>query len=243
MDIRTTIDLNIQDITEKSLVDKLKEIDAASGTAVVMEVATGEIRAITNMERISEGVYVEAKNHAVADETEPGSTFKVASIMSAHFEFASFLNIMFIPGAEELVVFAAAFIGATVGFLWYNSFPAQVFMGDTGSLTLGGIIAVFSIIIRKELLIPILCGIFLAESLSVIVQVIYFKYTKHKYGEGRRIFKMTPLHHHFQKPGNAGIQALIQKPFNVIPESKIVVRFWLIGIILAVITIVTLKMR
>src|SRR5574344_175041 len=104
-------------------------------------------------------------------------------------------------------------------------------------------IAVFSIIIRKELLIPILCGIFLAESLSVIVQVIYFKYTKHKYGEGRRIFKMTPLHHHFQKPGNAGIQALIQKPFNVIPESKIVVRFWLIGIILAVITIVTLKMR
>ena len=150
---------------------------------------------------------------------------------------------MFIPGAEELVVFAAAFIGATVGFLWYNSYPAQVFMGDTGSLTLGGIIAVFAIIIRKELLIPILCGIFLAESISVMVQVAYFKYTKKKYGEGRRIFKMTPLHHHFQKAGNAGIQALLQKPFNVVPESKIVVRFWLIGIILAVITIVTLKMR
>lgn len=163
--------------------------------------------------------------------------------MSSHFEFASFLNIMFIPGAEELVVYAAAFIGATVGFLWYNSYPAQVFMGDTGSLTLGGIIAVFAIIIRKELLIPILCGIFLVENISVMLQVAYFKYTKKKYGEGRRIFKMAPLHHHFQKPGNAGIQALIQKPFNVVPESKIVVRFWLIGIILAVMTIVTLKMR
>ena len=116
-------------------------------------------------------------------------------------------------------------------------------MGDTGSLTLGGIIAVFAIIIRKELLIPILCGIFLVENLSVLMQTFYFKYTKKKYGEGRRILKMAPLHHHFQKPGNAGIQALIQKPFNVVPESKIVVRFWLIGIILAVITIVTLKMR
>ena len=172
-----------------------------------------------------------------------GVALGILAYMSAHFEFASFLNIMFIPGAEELVVFAAAFIGATVGFLWYNSYPAQVFMGDTGSLTLGGIIAVFAIIIRKELLIPILCGIFLAESISVMAQVAYFKYTKKKYGEGRRIFKMTPLHHHFQKAGNAGIQALIQKPFNVVPESKIVVRFWLIGIILAVITIVTLKMR
>ena len=141
------------------------------------------------------------------------------------------------------MVYAAAFIGATVGFLWYNAYPAQVFMGDTGSLTLGGIIAVFAIIIRKELLIPILCGIFLVENLSVMLQVAYFKYTKKKYGEGRRIFKMTPLHHHFQKPGNAGFQALIQKPYAVVPESKIVVRFWLIGIILAVITIVTLKMR
>lgn len=172
-----------------------------------------------------------------------GVALGVLAYMSAHADFASFLNIMFIPGAEELVVFAAAFIGATVGFLWYNSYPAQVFMGDTGSLTLGGIIAVFAIIIRKELLIPILCGIFLAESISVMVQVAYFKFTKKKYGEGRRVFKMTPLHHHFQKPGNAGIQALLQKPFNVVPESKIVVRFWLIGIILAVITIVTLKMR
>lgn len=172
-----------------------------------------------------------------------GVALGILAYMSSHFEFASFLNIMFIPGAEELVIFAAAFIGATVGFLWYNAYPAQVFMGDTGSLTLGGIIAVFAIIIRKELLIPILCGIFLAESLSVMIQVAYFKYTKRKYGTGKRIFKMTPLHHHFQKPGNAGIEAVIQKPFNVVPESKIVVRFWLIGIILAVITIVTLKMR
>ncbi|MDR0995039.1 MAG: phospho-N-acetylmuramoyl-pentapeptide-transferase [Tannerella sp.] len=172
-----------------------------------------------------------------------GIALGILAYMSAHAEFASFLNIMFIPGAEELVVFAAAFFGATMGFLWYNAYPAQVFMGDTGSLTLGGIIAVFAIIIRKELLIPILCGVFLTESISVILQVAYFKYTKHKYGKGRRIFKMTPLHHHFQKPGNAGIDALLQKPINPVPESKIVVRFWLVGIILAVITIVTLKMR
>lgn len=172
-----------------------------------------------------------------------GVALGILAYMSAHFEFASFLNIMFIPGAEELVVFAAAFIGATIGFLWYNAYPAQVFMGDTGSLTLGGIIAVFAIIIRKELLIPILCGIFLVENLSVILQTFYFKYTKRKYGVGKRIFKMAPLHHHFQKAGNAGIQAIIQKPLDVVPESKIVIRFWLIGIILAVATIVTLKMR
>ncbi|MDR2680274.1 MAG: phospho-N-acetylmuramoyl-pentapeptide-transferase [Tannerella sp.] len=172
-----------------------------------------------------------------------GVALGILAYMSSHIAFASFLNIMFLPGAEELVIFAAAFIGATVGFLWYNSFPAQVFMGDTGSLTLGGIIAVYAIIIRKELLIPILCGVFLIESLSVLIQVCYFKYTKRRYGEGRRIFKMAPLHHHFQKPGNAGIQAVIQRPYNVLPESKLVVRFWLIGIILAVITIVTLKIR
>ncbi|MCD7938114.1 MAG: phospho-N-acetylmuramoyl-pentapeptide-transferase, partial [Tannerellaceae bacterium] len=172
-----------------------------------------------------------------------GVALGILAYMSSHAEFASFLNIMFIPGAEELVVFMSAFIGATIGFLWYNAYPAQVFMGDTGSLTLGGIIAVFAIIIRKELLIPILCGIFFAESLSVMIQVVYFKFTKRVYGEGKRVFKMTPLHHHFQKPGNAGIQAVFQRPFGIIPESKIVVRFWLVGIILAVITIVTLKMR
>jgi phospho-N-acetylmuramoyl-pentapeptide-transferase len=136
---------------------------------------------------------------------------------------------MFIPRSEELVIFASAFIGATVGFLWYNSFPAQVFMGDTGSLALGGIIAVFAIVIRKELLIPVLCGIFLAENLSVVLQVSWFKRTKRKYGEGRRIFLMAPLHHHYQKKGY--------------PEPKIVTRFWIVGIILAVISIVTLKIR
>ena len=172
-----------------------------------------------------------------------GVSLGILAYMSSHVQFASFLNIMFIPHAEELVIFAAAFIGATVGFLWYNSYPAQVFMGDTGSLMLGGVIAVFAIIIRKELLIPMLCGIFLVESLSVMMQVAYFKITKKKYGAGKRIFKMTPLHHHFQKAGNSGIQALIQKPYMVVPESKIVVRFWLIGIVLAVLTIVTLKMR
>jgi phospho-N-acetylmuramoyl-pentapeptide-transferase len=172
-----------------------------------------------------------------------GVALGIFAYMSSHIQFASFLNIMFLPGVEELVIFAAAFIGATIGFLWYNSYPAQVFMGDTGSLTLGGIIAVFAIIIRKELLILILCGVFIVEGLSVLLQVSYFKYTRIKYGKGKRIFKMTPLHHHFQKPGNAGIQAFIQRPYNIVPESKLVVRFWLIGIILAVITIVTLKVR
>ena len=141
------------------------------------------------------------------------------------------------------MLFAAAFIGATIGFLWYNSFPAQVFMGDTGSLTLGGIIAVFAILIRKELLIPLLCAIFFVEDLSVMIQVAYFKYTKKRLGEGKRIFKMTPLHHHFQKPGNAGIDAIIQRPIQPIPESKIVMRFTLIAIFLAAITFVTLKIR
>ena len=156
--------------------------------------------------------------------------------------YAGYLNIMYIPGSEELVVFAAAFIGALIGFLWYNSFPAQVFMGDTGSLTIGGIIAVFAILIRKELLIPILCAIFFIEDLSVIIQVAYFKYTKKKYGAGRRVFKMTPLHHHFQKPGGE-VDALIQFPHTAIPESKIVMRFFIVAIFLAVITFVTLKIR
>lgn len=172
-----------------------------------------------------------------------GVTLGILAYVSGHMEFASYLNIMFIPGSQELVIFASAFIGATVGFLWYNSFPAQVFMGDTGSLTLGGIIGVFAVVIHKELLLPILCGIFLVESLSVMIQVFYFKLTKKKYGEGRRVFKMTPLHHHFQKAGNAGIQALFQNPMRAVPESKIVVRFWIIGIILAVVTLATLKMR
>jgi len=172
-----------------------------------------------------------------------GVALGILAYVSSHIRYAAYLNIMYIPGCEELAVFASAFIGATIGFLWYNSFPAQVFMGDTGSLTLGGIIAVFAIIIHKELLLPILCGVFFAESISVILQVSYFKCTKKRYGVGKRIFKMTPLHHHFQKAGNSGIDALIQKPLVAIPESKIVVRFWLIGIILAALAIATLKMR
>lgn len=158
-----------------------------------------------------------------------GATLGILAYVSGHLVYADYLNIMYIPHSGELVVFIAAFIGATVGFLWYNSFPAQVFMGDTGSLTLGGIIAVFAIIIHKELLIPILCGIFLVENLSVVMQVSYFKYTKRKYSEGRRIFKMAPLHHHYQLKGY--------------PEPKIVTRFWIVGILLAVITIITLKIR
>ncbi|MGE5418796.1 MAG: phospho-N-acetylmuramoyl-pentapeptide-transferase [Chloroflexota bacterium] len=158
-----------------------------------------------------------------------GSALGILAYVSSNKIYADYLNIMFIPGTEELAIFAAAFIGATIGFLWYNSFPAQVFMGDTGSLALGGIIAVFAIVIRKELLIPVLCGIFLVENLSVVIQVAWFKRTKRKYGEGRRIFLMSPLHHHYQKKGY--------------PESKIVIRFWIVAIMLAVFSIVTLKIR
>ena len=153
---------------------------------------------------------------------------------------AEYLNIMYIPGSGEIAVFMAALVGALIGFLWYNTYPAQVFMGDTGSLMLGGIIGVTAVLIRKELLIPILCGIFFAESVSVIMQRSYFKYTKKKYGAGRRIFKMTPLHHHYQKEG---IPALIQSPSKALPESKIVARFWIVGIILALVTVALLKVR
>ena len=153
---------------------------------------------------------------------------------------ASYLNIMYIPDSGEVAIFMSAFVGALIGFLWYNSYPAQVFMGDTGSLMLGGVIGVSAVLIRKELLLPILCGIFLVESLSVIIQRVYFKRTRIKYGEGRRVFKMTPLHHHFQKEG---IPAIIQKPVRAIPEAKIVARFWIIGIILAVATLALLKIR
>lgn len=158
-----------------------------------------------------------------------GTALAILAYVSSNIIYADYLNIMFIPNSEELVIFAAAFIGATIGFLWYNSFPAQVFMGDTGSLALGGIIAVFAIVIRKELLIPVLCGIFLVEALSVMIQVAWFKRTKKKYGVGRRIFLMSPLHHHYQKKGY--------------PEPKLVTRFWIVAIILAVISIVTLKIR
>ena len=158
-----------------------------------------------------------------------GTTLGILAYVSGNVFFADYLNIMYIPNSGELVIYMAAFVGACVGFLWYNSYPAQVFMGDTGSLALGGIIAVFAIAIRKELLIPVLCGIFLVENLSVMLQVGYFKYTKKKLGEGKRIFKMAPLHHHFQKLG--------------MHESKIVTRFWIAGVMLAILTIVTLKLR
>ena len=158
-----------------------------------------------------------------------GLTLGVLAYLSGNYVFADYLNIMYIPSSGELVVYMAAFVGACVGFLWYNSYPAQVFMGDTGSLALGGIIAVFAIAIRKELLIPILCGIFLVENLSVLIQVGYFKYTKKKLGEGKRVFLMAPLHHHYQKLG--------------IHESKIVSRFWIVGVALALLTIITLKLR
>lgn len=167
-----------------------------------------------------------------------GVALAIMAYLGASIVYAPYLDIMYIPASEELVVYMGAFIGALVGFLWYNAYPAQVFMGDTGSLTIGGIIAIFAILIHKELLLPLLCAIFYIEDLSVILQVAYFKVS-----HGRRIFKMTPLHHHFQKPGNSGIDALIQRPMNAVPESKIVARFWIIGIILAVCTFVTLKIR
>jgi phospho-N-acetylmuramoyl-pentapeptide-transferase len=158
-----------------------------------------------------------------------GLALAVLAYVSSNVRFADYLDVMYIPMAEELVIYIAAFVGACIGFLWYNSYPAQVFMGDTGSLALGGIIAVFAISIRKELLIPVLCGVFLIENLSVILQVGYFKFTKKRFGEGRRIFLMAPLHHHYQKKG--------------LHEAKIVSRFWIVTVLLAVITIVTLKLR
>lgn len=183
------------------------------------------VTAVSNGANITDGI----DGLATGTSAIIGVTLAILAYVSGNYIFADYLNIMYIPNSGELTIFIAAFVGACVGFLWYNSYPAQVFMGDTGSLALGGIIATFAIAIRKELLIPVLCGIFLVENLSVMIQVSYFKYTKKKYGEGRRVFLMSPLHHHFQKKG-----------FH---ESKIVSRFWIVGIMLAVITIITLKTR
>lgn len=183
------------------------------------------VTAVSNGANITDGL----DGLATGSSAIIGATLGILAYVSGHVVYADYLNIMYIPNSGELVVFIAAFIGATIGFMWYNSYPAQVFMGDTGSLSLGGIIAVFAIVIHKELLIPILCGIFLIENISVMMQVSWFKYTRKKYGEGRRIFKMAPLHHHYQMKGY--------------PEPKIVTRFWIIGIFLAIITIVTLKIR
>lgn len=183
------------------------------------------ITAVSNGSNITDGIDGLAAGTSIII----GLTLGILAYVSGNAKFSQYLNVMYIPNSGELVIFVAAFVGACIGFLWYNSYPAQVFMGDTGSLMLGGVIAVISLAIRKELLIPIMCGIFFAESLSVIMQVSYFKYTKKKFGEGRRIFLMSPLHHHFQKKGYH--------------EAKIVARFWIIGIILAIATLVTLKLR
>ncbi len=169
-----------------------------------------------------------------------GVVLGIMAYLGGNINNAAYLNIMYIPESGEIAVFMSAFVGALIAFLWYNSYPAQVFMGDTGSLMIGGIIGVCAVLIRKELLLPVLCGIFFVESLSVLMQRGYFKYTKKRYGEGRRIFKMTPLHHHFQKEG---VPALIQSPKAAQPEAKITMRFWIVGIMLAVITIAILKVR
>jgi phospho-N-acetylmuramoyl-pentapeptide-transferase len=183
------------------------------------------ITAVSNGANITDGI----DGLAAGTSAIIGLTIAIFAYLSGNAIFSQYLNIMYIPNSGELVIFTAAFIGACVGFLWYNSYPAQVFMGDTGSLMLGGVIAVLALTLRKELLIPILCGVFLVENLSVMIQVAYFKYTKRKYGEGRRVFLMSPLHHHYQKKG--------------IHESKIVTRFWIVGILLAVVTLATLKLR
>ncbi|WP_257657736.1 phospho-N-acetylmuramoyl-pentapeptide-transferase [Parapedobacter lycopersici] len=183
------------------------------------------VTAVSNGANITDGI----DGLATGTSATIGGTLAILSYVSGNVVFSNYLNIMYVPNSEELVIFAGAFVGACTGFLWYNSYPAQVFMGDTGSLAIGGIIAAFAVLIRKELLIPILCGVFLIENLSVIMQVSYFKYTKRKYGEGRRIFLMSPLHHHYQKKGYH--------------EAKIVTRFWILGIMLAILTIVTLKIR
>ncbi len=169
-----------------------------------------------------------------------GTTIGILAYLSGNVIYANYLNILYLPNTGEIVIVIAAFIGALIGFLWYNSYPAQVFMGDTGSLAIGGIIAVAAIMIKKELLIPVLCGIFFVESISVIMQRLYFKYTKKKYGQGIRVFKMAPLHHHFQKEN---VKALIESPQKALPEAKIVTRFWIIAVLLAVISIITLKIR
>ncbi|KYG75174.1 MULTISPECIES: phospho-N-acetylmuramoyl-pentapeptide-transferase [Roseivirga] len=183
------------------------------------------VTAISNGANITDGI----DGLAAGTSAIIGLTLAILAYISGNAIFSEYLNVMFIPNSGELVIFCTAFVGACVGFLWYNSYPAQVFMGDTGSLSLGGIIAVLALVLRKELLIPVLCGIFVIENLSVILQVSYFKYTKKKYGEGRRIFKMSPLHHHYQK--------------MEIPEPKIVTRFWIVGILLAIIALATLKLR
>lgn len=223
----------------KNLVSWMGDFADTAVWIVIVIVVILIVTAVSNSANLTDGL----DGLASGSSAIIGVALGILAYVSGRVDFASYLNIMHIPGGDELMVFASAFVGATVGFLWYNSYPAQVFMGDTGSLTLGGIIGVFAVLIHKELLLPILCGVFFVEALSVMVQVAYFKFTKKKYGAGKRIFKMTPLHHHYQKPGNGSIDALIQKPFIPLTEPKIVNRFWLVGMMLAVLALATLKMR
>lgn len=201
------------------------DIDKSYGWLLFIPLVIVIVIAVSNGANMTDGL----DGLATGTSAIAGIALAVLAYVTSNIRFADYLDVMYIPYAEELVIFIAAFVGACVGFLWYNSYPAQVFMGDTGSLALGGIIAVFAISIRKELLIPVLCGIFLIENLSVILQVGYFKYSKKRFGEGRRIFLMAPLHHHYQKKG--------------LHEAKIVSRFWIVAVLLAVVTIVTLKLR
>jgi phospho-N-acetylmuramoyl-pentapeptide-transferase len=213
----------------------------AVGWVIFVIVTIFVVTAVSNGANLNDGMDgMAAGNSAII-----GLTLGILAYVSSHIEFAGYLNIMYIPGSEELVIFICAFIGALIGFLWYNAFPAQVFMGDTGSLTIGGIIAVFAIIIRKELLVPILCGVFLVENLSVILQVNYYKRGKKK-GVKQRIFKRTPIHDHFRTTVaqlDSACSYVFTKPNNVYHESKITVRFWIVTIVLAAITIITLKIR
>lgn len=218
---------------------KDKEAAKTLGWLVFVLVVIVVVTAVSNGANLTDGI----DGLCAGTSAIIGVALLIMAYLGGNVIYSSYLNIMYIPGSEELVVFAGAFIGALVGFLWYNTFPAQVFMGDTGSLTLGGIIAVFAILIRKELLIPLLCLVFFLEDLSVLIQVSYFKFTRKKYGEGRRIFKMTPLHHHFQKEAQPGALVLWNKPTMPMHESKIVTRFWIVSILLAALTFVTLKIR
>ncbi|MBP5517821.1 MAG: phospho-N-acetylmuramoyl-pentapeptide-transferase [Bacteroidales bacterium] len=203
---------------------------------VYVIVVTFIIIAVSNGTNLTDGM----DGLAAGTSAIVGLTVAILAYLSGNAIFAKYLNIMYIPNTAEIVIFMAAFVGALIGFLWYNTYPAQVFMGDTGSLALGGIIAVASVMIRKEFLIPIFCGIFFVESLSVLIQRYYFKYTRVKKGEGVRVFRMSPLHHHFQKENP---DALIQWPHHVIPEAKITVRFWIITIVLGILSVITLKIR
>lgn len=215
------------------------EAGKTAGWLLFVAVVIFVVTAVSNGANLTDGL----DGLAAGTSAIIGLALAIMAYLGGNVIYSSYLNIMYIPGSEELVVYAGAFMGALIGFLWYNAHPAQVFMGDTGSLTLGGILAVFAILIRKELLIPLLCLIFFIEDLSVILQVGYFKYTKRKYGEGRRIFKMTPLHHHFQKAADPAMKCLWPFPKQAIHESKIVTRFWIVSILLAALTFITLKIR